>query len=44
VTKLSRLDAHEVRKIACWCRMQASSHSSQGITDDRMNEVGTVVE
>jgi len=39
-TKLSRLDACDNRKIVCWCRTQASSHSSQGVIDDRVNEAG----
>jgi len=40
-TKLSRLDACEDRKIFRWCKMQASSHSLQGVVDDsRINEAG----
>jgi len=38
VTKLSRLDACEDGKVVCWCRMQASSHNSQGIVDGRVND------
>ena len=38
-TKLSRLDASEDGKVVRWCRMQASSHNSQGVVDGRVNEV-----
>jgi len=38
-TTLSRLNAHEDRKIVHWCRTQASSHISQGVVDDRIYEV-----
>ena len=38
-TKLSRLDACENRKVR-WCRMQASSHNSQGVVDGSVNEAG----
>jgi len=33
--KLSRFDACEDWKVVRWCRMQASSHSSQGVVDGR---------
>ena len=37
--KLSRWDVCKDRKIVWWCRTPASSHSWQGVVDDRMNEV-----
>ena len=39
-TKLSRLDACEDWKVVLWCRTQASSHNSQGIVDDGVDEAG----
>jgi len=36
--KLSRLDACKDRKVVHWCRMQASSHDSQGIVDGVINK------
>ena len=38
--KLSRLDHRENRKIVRWCRTQASSHSSQGVIDNKISEAG----
>ena len=38
--KLNRLDACENRKVVCRCRTYASSHSSQGVLDHKVNEVG----
>ena len=43
VTKLSRLDACENRKVSHWCRPQASGHNSQGVVDGSVNEVGISV-
>jgi len=40
VTKLSRLDVCEDRKVACWCRVQASSHNSQGVVDGGVDKAG----
>ena len=37
-TKLSRLDACEAWKVVRWCRMQASSHNSQGVVDGGVDE------
>ena len=37
-TKLSRLDACKDREIVRWCRMQASSHNSQGVIGGRVNK------
>ena len=39
-TKLSRLDACEDWKVVRWCRTQASSHNSQGVVDDGVDEAG----
>jgi len=39
-TNISRLDACEDWKVVCWCRMQASSHNSQGVIDGGVDEVG----
>jgi len=38
--KLSRLDACKDRRVACWCRVQASGHNSPGVVDDRINDMG----
>ena len=38
--KLSMLDACEDKKVVCWFRTQVSSHSSQGVVDDKVNEAG----
>ena len=38
--KLSRLDACKDRKVVRCCGMQVSSHNSQGVVDDRVNEAG----
>jgi len=34
------MDTVEDRKIVCWCRTQASSHNSQGVVDNRVDEAG----
>ena len=34
------LDTREERKIVRWCGTQASIHSSQGVTDDKVSEAG----
>ena len=35
-----RLDACEDWKVVRWCRMQASSHNSQGVVDGGVNKAG----
>jgi len=39
MTKFSRLDACEDRKVVLWWRTQAFSQNVQGVIDDRVNQV-----
>ena len=38
--KLSRLDTCEDWKVVRWCRMQTSSHNSQGVVDVGVYKAG----